>query len=118
MGTKPDYYRVYLASASDSRTWFGMGEATSGLAIATGPLHADVVLRHELAHVVSIYGSAGSSWWLVVGYATNTHHGLSLNPAPVTRSLIHDEWDSTLPELPQPITPKSARSTPSTTLLP
>lgn len=115
VGAMPDYYGVYLASAAASQTWFAKREATTGLAIATGPMHADVVLsnalmrtfplslplilRHELTHAVSIYGIAG-----VVGGSWRatppTHHGLSLNPAPVTRSYIHHEWDSTLPELP------------------
>jgi hypothetical protein len=116
VGAKPDYYRVYLASASDQGTWFGgKGDADLGLAIETGPFHGDVVLnsaamptyplaqllRHELTHVVSIYGVwRRHSWWLMEGYAANAEHGLSFSTAPETRAYIHGEWNHVLPELP------------------
>jgi len=115
VGQKPDQYRVYLAGSGEWKKWFGGRRAkwAIGYAIPTGPLSADVVLnsaeisgsflpgvmRHELTHTASIYGSHywTDKWWLIEGYAETAEHGLTWDATAVTRRFVDSGWNGRLP---------------------
>jgi hypothetical protein len=127
VGTKPDFYRIYVANKSEWRTWFGNKPSkwVAGYTTATGNNHGDVVintdeapnsylptmLRHEMTHAASTYGKHYSRdlWWEIEGYAQLAEPAMKANLKAFVRSYIRNTWNGKLP-LDSPSASASANS--------
>jgi len=115
VGTKPDFYRIYVANTREWRTWFGNSpnKWVAGYTTATGNNHGDVVintaeapnsylptmLRHEMTHAASTYGKHYSRdlWWVIEGYAQLAEPPMKANLKTFVRGYIRNTWNGRLP---------------------
>jgi hypothetical protein len=117
VGTKPDFYRIYVANTSEWRTWFGNKPSkwVAGYTTSTGASHGDVVintaeapnsylptmLRHEMTHAASTYGRhySRSLWWLIEGYAELAEPTMPSGLRSFIRGYIRGTWNGRLPQV-------------------